>query len=198
MATVEVTLTGDVADVVDEDFTRAQVRLRSNAHASAGGPGFLADPDSGKIRVLDEPWQDVAADGTYAFTNVIASADTIVAGTLQYYVDIKVRLPREWRTVTLGPYALSADANVANLEALQPTGMTRLIPDVIDADILATAETYTDDQIDAHEAAANPHPIYARAVNAAGVPTNTKFILVGAGGQFPPVEVGAVLIYGGL
>lgn len=195
MATTEVIITGDLADVVDQDFTRAQVKLRSNA------PGFIADRDANKIRVLDERWQDVAADGTFSFSNVVASTDTIVSGTLHYYVDVRVRMQREWHPITLGPYALdgtTSPVDISDLEAQQPTAMNRAIPDDTNVDVLATAEAYTDAQIDAHEAGANPHPVYGRAVDAAGNPTGTKFILVGAGGQFPPVQLGAVLIYGGL
>lgn len=191
MATVEVTITGDLADVVDQDFTQAQVKLRSNA-------GFIADRDADKIRILDERWEDVAVDGTFSFENVIASTDTIASGTLQYYVDIRVRLQREWHTVTLGPYVLTEDVSITDLEATQPAAVQRLEVSDVDADVLASSQDYTDDQIDAHEQAANPHPQYARLVDGNGNPiTGGRLILVGAGGAFPAVEVGSVLIFGG-
>lgn len=196
MATTEVTITGDIADIVDVDWSAARVRLRANTD-------FIADRDANKIRILDEDYGDVAVDGTFSFTNVIASTDTIVSGTLQYYVDLKVRTARDWLPLTLGPYSLASFADgvtvdVSDLEADQPTGMIRQIPDDIDADVLAESEAYTDASVAAHEAAANPHPQYARMVNGSLASISSGRILkVPAGGIFPPVVQGAILIYGG-
>jgi hypothetical protein len=198
MATAEVTITGDTSNIIDEDWSAARVRLRANTD-------FIADRDGNKIRILDENFRAVAVDGTFSFSNVIASVDTIAAGTLQYYVDIKVRLAvqRSWKEVILGPYSLDgyADGDIidlSDLETTQPTGLTRAIPDDINVDVLAASEAYTDTRMDAHEAAANPHPQYARMVDGAlAAILSGRIIKVGAGGQFPPVVQGAVLVYGG-
>lgn len=62
---------------------------------------------------------------------------------------------------------------------------------------LDAAKAYTDDAVDQHELAGNPHPQYGRLVNPDGTPTGGRIILVGAGGVFPPVEAGSILVYGG-
>lgn len=197
MATAEVTITGDISDVVDQDWSAARVRLRANTD-------FIADRDADKIRILDDDFGDVAVDGTFSFTNVIASTDTVVAGTLQYYVDIKVRTQRTWQETILGAYDLSALADgvtvdVTDLEAAQPTGLIRAVPNDVDGDVLATAEAYSDTQDAAHVAASNPHPQYARMVDGSLVSIpSARIIRVGAGGAFPAVVQGAILIYGGL
>lgn len=189
MATVEVTITGDLANVVDEDFTQAQVRLRANTP-------FIADRDADKIRVLDNDFRDVAVDGTFSFANVVASTETITEGTLQYYVDIRCRTQREWVELTLGPYVLTVDADLSDLEATQPTGMTREI--ISNEDILAESINYTDEVVDAHEAAANPHPVYARFVTVAGAPVAVPLTIAAAGDPFPPVVPGGLLFFGGI
>lgn len=189
MATVEVTITGDLADMVDQDFTQAQVRLRANTD-------FIADRDADKIRVLDQDWRDVAFDGTFNFENVVASSDTILDGTLQYHVDIRVRAQRDWVKLTLGPYVLSEDVDLSDLEAFQPTGVVRVLPEDPDT-VLADAKAYTDASVDAHEASPNPHPQYARFVTAAGAVIPVKIILAAAGEPFPPVVPGGLLFYGG-
>lgn len=191
MATVEVTITGDLANVVDQDFTQAQVRLRANTD-------FIADRDADKIRVLGNDFTDVAVDGSFSFSNVIASTDTIVAGTLQYYVDIRCRQARDWVELVLGPYVLTGNADLSDLEATQPTALTRALPeDEIDEDVLGESQAYTDDQIDLHVAASNPHAQYARMVDGSGTAVGGRIIRVAAGGQFPTVVPGAILIYGG-
>jgi hypothetical protein len=198
MATVEVTITGDTANIIDEDWSAARVRLRANTD-------FIADRDGNKIRILDENFRAVAVDGTFSFSSVIASVDTIVAGTLQYYVDLKVRLAvqRSWKEVILGPYSLAGYADgvtvdLSDLETTQPTGLLRQLPDDINVDVLAASEAYTDDQIAVHEAAANPHSQYARMVDGALAATlGGRIIRVGAGGQFPAVVQNAILVYGG-
>jgi hypothetical protein len=63
---------------------------------------------------------------------------------------------------------------------------------------VSDAKTYTDDSFSDHTLpTGNPHIQYARLVDAAGNPTGGRLIVVGAGGMFPPVEVGSVLFYGG-
>lgn len=199
MATTTVTITGDMSDAVDQDFDVAQVKLRANTST-------ITDRDADKIRVLDEGWQAVAADGTYTFPNVIAATDTVVAGTLQYYIDIRARMSdaREWKEVTLGPYDLTRETGtvkVSTLDAAQPTGLARLVSQDVNIDDLTAADAYTDAQIAAHQADPNPHPQYARMVNTLGAAVQGgRLIVAGAGSGFPNAALypdGTLLAFGG-
>jgi hypothetical protein len=190
MATVLGTLTVDFTDIFKVDFAVGDVRVKLSANTNS-----VVDPDANQIRVMDTRWQSINVDGTVAFPNLIVAADTFVPGSLQYYLHIKHR-GRE--VEALGPYVLSSGTqDITDLVPATPRSFNAPAP-VVDDTTLASADAYTDAAIDAHEAAANPHPQYARLTTTAGTPTSGRFILAVAGQPFPPVEVGSVLIYGGV
>lgn len=63
---------------------------------------------------------------------------------------------------------------------------------------IAAGIVYTDQQMDALAASANPFPQYGRLVDGStGLSTGGRIIVVAAGGSVPPPEPGSVLIYGG-
>lgn len=63
---------------------------------------------------------------------------------------------------------------------------------------VAAAAADVDQELLVLAQSANPYPQYGRLVNGTtGLPTGGRILVVGAGGVFPPVEVGSVLIYGG-
>lgn len=197
MATTEVTLVGDLANIVDVDFAKAWVRLRAN-------DARITDPDADKIRISTEEWQEVAADGTFSFENVIGSVDTVVPGTLQYYIDVRVNVGPKKREITLGPYRLDQyddgdTVELSDLDAEQPIGLVRQVPLDPDLDVLTEAQAYTDDRIDAHEGADDAHPIYAQLVDADGTPIqNARLLLIPAGAPFPEPTPNTLMIYGGI
>lgn len=85
--------------------------------------------------------------------------------------------------------------------AILEAALTQEIADRIagDASALVTAQGYTDDVVDAHEAAANPHPQYAIVVDASGTVIGSyKLKVIGAGGAFPStVDLKTLLFFGG-
>jgi len=193
MATELATLTGSMSDVTDDNFVKAKVRLYGNARV-------ISDFDNNELRVLDMGWQDVAADGTFEFDNVVAAADSIVAGTLQYKLTIRYYARNNWQpSITLGPYELSSGTqDITDLSPVNEVDPQVVDPTSTDTDVLLAAQDYTDTTMASHEASLNPHPQYARFVNAAGVAQNVPIMVAKAGDPFPTVVNGALLFYGGI
>lgn len=189
MATTLANLNGDLSDIMDQDFTKALVRIRANTTV-------VVDPDNDKVRLLEAFQQPANGDGTFSFTGLIAGADTIVPGTLQYYLGFKAKGLPEWSEI--GPFVLSeGDQDVTDLQVVAPVVFDHPPDDTIDTDILTAAEAYTDAEVDGHIAASNPHTQYARIVDTTGTVIPMQVIRAYEADPFPPVVHGALLIKGG-
>lgn len=189
MATTYGNLSGDVTDIVGQDFARPVVRLTANTP-------YLIDPDTDEVRDLVPEWVRTNADGTFEFFDLIVGADTIVAGTLQYTFEVKAK----GVTTAIGPFVLVAgDQDITDVEVVDPVDFNS--PDAVDTGTLATAEAYDDAAMAAHVAAPDPHPQYVTILDGSGAVIVAAQIMVqSAGSPFPVVASipdKTVLIRGG-
>lgn len=166
-------------------------------------------------RVVDVPDDVMIPAGVFTSGSLVTTPGGVSLDVLAPAVDDADISPRDWGLLVdvtfsdgslaeqflIRPSIAAGQINlrtVTPITAANPTGDPVVVdPDLTDAEVLANAAAYTDAAIDAHEAAPNPHPIYARMTDAAGTPTGGRVIMAGAGDPFPPVEVGSVLIFGG-
>lgn len=147
-------------------------------------------------------------DGTLNVTAGLISLDVLVPA-----VDDADISPRNFPIVILvqfnDPLTKDETFNIRPTIAGGPINLRKIVPGtdagdidvdppLTDSQILANASAYTDTQVDAHEAAANPHPVYASFVDAEGNPIRVQLVLAGAGEPFPAITAGpGLLFYGG-
>lgn len=130
MAITLVTLTGDVANLVGDDF---DPNAKTIAWIEAN-VDHIADLDNNVIR-LGTAREVTATDGTFTFTDLVAtgSADTNLddSGDLQYRVWIDYRSTTARRRVSkpFGWYAIPSTSNIVDLveaQQLEPTWQSNL------------------------------------------------------------------------
>lgn len=180
MATLLANVSGDLSNQTAVDFTNALVRARPNTIA-------ITDPDNNLVRIYDpEDWKAVAPDGTWTLPNLIAAADTVVPGTLLWYVDIKVI---GGGIVPSGPYVLAAgDQDITDLDPVPFVEFNSAAQ--VNTGVLATANANTDAVLAAHIAATDPHPQYGRAYDGAGnVIPDFHIMVQSAGSPFNPSAI---------
>lgn len=160
MALADVTVSFDLHDLLGGDFDARRVRAYVTTNVESG---TLMDTSTGETRVGDAR-VTIAADGTGEFTTWAPGAD---GNPISWQTSLVLDYPRAGRrdrtTRTFGPYTITADADLADLEEEQAvpaeylTAVTAELDTYVDAaeGFRDQAEGFADDAADSAAAAAD-------------------------------------------
>lgn len=187
---------------VKGSFIDSTGALASGTITFTASPKKILDPDSTPpVTILPLPVPVNLSTGAFIQQLIATDDPDLEPLGFTYRVDFNL-------TAAGKPFPLDS------FNVLVPTGLSTAAVDLADpgivvdpntgqvidinTDVLATAETYTDDSLAQHVSDPNPHTQYARFTNVAGaVLPGFRVVRAYEADQQPPVVQGAILIKGG-